>query len=211
MGILCQECRCCVAGAVLLMLHPIAVAAQGFVSPAVGTSFGAAVGDFKFEPKVNVGVVTGWLGPGVIGFEVDINHTADLYTIRDPSMTRLGIQIARDSRFTSVMGNVVFHTPRSSGGASLRPYASGGVGLTATKIDGPFPYADAFDVNLKDPAINVGGGAMYFFGRHLGIRADIRYINVISKRSERVGGSTHFTVNDLALWRATLGAAFQFH
>jgi len=84
-----------VAGAVLLMLDPTVVAAQGFVSPAIGTNFGAAVGRFKFEPKVDIGVVTGWLGPGMVGFEVDINHTADLFTLRDP--TEFGPQIARDS------------------------------------------------------------------------------------------------------------------
>lgn len=131
-----QVCHWWMAGTTLLALHPTTVAAQAVVSPTIGTTLGAAVGRLNLEPKLSVGATAGWLGPAFIGFEAEINHIADQITLQDPSQFVLGTQISRDSRLTTVLANVVLHTPRSNGMPSFRPYVSGGFGLASTNVVG---------------------------------------------------------------------------
>ena len=57
---------------------------------------------------------------------------------------------------------------------SFRPYATGGIGLMRMHVvsEPENPFVD----NEHEVGWNVGGGAMALFGRHLGLRGDVRYV-----------------------------------
>ena len=100
------------------------------------------------------------------------------------------------------MGNVTVGLPfdrtRASG---VRPYLIGGIGLMRARIDGP-SYGHSIANN--DVGVNVGGGVMGFFGHHIGVRADLRYLRSL----EDDNSTNSFGQIDLApfhYWRTSFG------
>ena len=111
-----------------------------------------------------------------------------------------------DSNVTSIMGNVVVGVPiGGQTGGGIRPYASGGIGLLKTRVDG----GDLFDdFNRNDLGINVGGGVQGYFTDTIGIRGDIRYFR--SLEDDEADGEFDLGLADFDFWRATVGVTFRF-
>jgi opacity protein-like surface antigen len=95
------------------------------------------------------------------------------------------------------MGNAVVAAPLSWIGESLRPYASGGLGIMRTRVEDVF---DIFSTDRNLLGVNVGGGAIGFLTERVGVRVDVRYFHSVSDLDER----DPISIGDaeLSFWRA---------
>ena len=198
--------------AATLALTPGKAAADWYLTPYVGGVFGANAdfddfdddADFEdqFERRVNFGAALGWMGNGVIGFEADFSYTPNFFenTAGDADFD------FGDSNVTSLMGNLVVGAPfGGQTGPGIRPYASGGIGLLRTQVDG----GDFFDdLSRNDLGVNVGGGIPGFFTDNFGIRGDVRYFR--SLEDDEADDEFDLGLASFDFWRATVGVTFRF-
>jgi len=195
--------------ALALAATPERAAADWLFTPFIGTNFGgkANFGDFndfddEFERRVNFGASLGWMGKGIVGAEVDFGWSPNFFenTVGDSNFA------FGDSNVTTLMGNLIVGAPiGGQSGPGIRPYASGGVGLIRTRVDG----GDFFDdLDTNDFGFNVGAGLHGFFSDNVGIRGDIRYFR--SLQDNEPDDEFDLAVSDFDFWRATVGVTFRF-
>jgi opacity protein-like surface antigen len=196
--------------AATLALTPEKAAADWYLTPYVGGVFGgnADFGDFnddfddEAERRITFGGALGWMGNGIVGFEADFGWTPNFFenTLGDEDFD------FGDSNVTSLMGNLVVGAPfGGQTGPGIRPYASGGIGLLRTQVDG----GDLFDdLSRNDLGVNVGGGVHGFFSDNVGIRGDIRYFR--SLQDDEADDEFDLGLADFDFWRATVGVTFRF-
>jgi opacity protein-like surface antigen len=195
--------------AALVVAAPSRASADWLITPFVGGVLGgnADFGDFddfddEVERRVNAGASLGWMGEGIIGFEVDFGWTPNFFedTVGDADFA------FGDSNVTTLMGNVLVGAPiGGQTGPGVRPYASGGVGLIRANIDG----GDFFDdLNSNDFGMNVGAGIHAFFSDNVGVRGDVRYFR--SLEDNEADGEFDLGLADFDFWRATVGVTFRF-
>src|SRR5262245_6474338 len=159
--------------AVLLgVVTPAAARADGLIVPFVGVNFGgnsgrelsAAIDAERF----NWGVSVSYMGAGVLGIEGDIAHSPDFF-----GQTDIG-----GSSVLTATANLLIGIPiGGQTGVGFRPYALGGLGVMRSE-------AHAFDGRRLDDtnaAWDFGGGAMFFFGTNVGLRADFRYFRTFGR------------------------------
>jgi opacity protein-like surface antigen len=60
----------------------------------------------------------------------------------------------------------------------LRPYGTVGLGLMRTRVE---LDVESILASENQIAWNIGGGAMLFLGRHVGLRGDIRYFHSLQE------------------------------
>lgn len=193
----------------LLLASPSRASADWLFTPFVGANFGgnADFGEFddfddEFEQRVDLGASLGWMGGGIVGFEVDFGWSPNFFenTI-GPGDFEFG-----DNNVTTLMGNVLVGIPvGGQSGPGIRPYASGGVGLIRTHVDGA-GFFDDLDSN--DFGMNVGAGVNGFFTDNIGIRGDIRYFR--SLQDDEPDELFDLALSDFDFWRATVGVTFRF-
>jgi opacity protein-like surface antigen len=148
-------------------MAPAAASADGMIVPFLGVNFGSSAGreisnaiDAK---RFDWGVSLAYMGGGIIGFEADIARSPDFF-----GRTDVG-----GSSVLTATGNLVIGIPiGGQKGVGFRPYALAGVGLIRSKVDA---FGDVLSVDDTKGAWDFGGGAMFFFGSHVGLRADLRY------------------------------------
>jgi opacity protein-like surface antigen len=196
--------------AATVALTPGRAAADWYLTPYVGGVFGgnADFGDFdddfddEAERRINFGAALGWMGHGVIGFEADFSWTPNFFE----NTAGGGDFDFGDSNVTTLMGNLVVGAPfGGQTGPGIRPYASGGIGLLRTQVDG----GDFFDdLSRNDLGVNVGAGLHGFFGDNIGIRGDIRYFR--SLQDDEADDEFDLGLADFDFWRATVGVTFRF-
>src|ERR1700752_2431667 len=96
--------------AILIGAAPAPAAADWLLTPFVGANFGgnANFGDFatfddEVERRVDFGASLGWMGKGIVGFEVDFGYSPNFFqdTIGDANF-EFG-----DSNVTTLMANVL--------------------------------------------------------------------------------------------------------
>jgi len=156
----------------------------------------------KFEHKVDYGASIGWMGKGIIGAEADFGYSPNFFN----NTANPNFSVTSGSNVTTLTGNILIGVPAGGHGASIRPYAVGGVGLIRENVN---DVGDLFTAQSKnDFGFDVGGGVMGFFAQNVGLRGDVRYF-----RGFR--GSSSDTVTGLALsdfhyWRGSLGVTFKF-
>lgn len=181
------------ATALVALIVTVAPArADWLFTPYLGVSFG---GDTSGQ-HVTYGASLGWMGGGVIGFEVDGAFAPDLFDEDD------GLDLAiQDSNATTLMGNLIIGAPLGA----VRPYVSGGAGLIRTRV------ADAdefFDINDNSFGVNVGAGVMGFISDNVGLRGDVRYFRSIQDTNGSNDIDLGFGAFDF--WRGALGVTFRF-
>ena len=177
-----------------LALPSAARAQQTFFTPYVGSSFNSTVDEYDFGTKLHYGLALTWLGQSGLGFEVDLGYAPTFF---EPGEDEF---FAFDSRgsVTTLMGNLVL----GGGGGGLKPYASGGVGLMRSHIEG---FSDLVDYKDNGFGVNVGGGLRGGSGR-LGIRGDLRYFRQISNLTPL----NDFELGGLSFWRGSIGVSLGF-
>jgi hypothetical protein len=198
-----------IAAAVVLSASaaaPSQASADWLLTPFIGSTFGGnadiadvAGGTFadNFDQKLNYGASLAWMGGGIVGFEVDFGYSPNFFGV---SNSNPGLDFIGDGNVTTAMGNLVVGAPLGG----VRPYASGGLGLIASKVDNPTQFFDKASSN--DLGMDVGGGVM-FLGGNVGVRGDIRYFRSLSNHDSN---SVDFSLGDFRFWRGTVGVTFKF-
>ena len=198
-----------VVAGLMLVSSPSRASADWLFTPFIGANFGgnADFGDFddfddEFEKRVDFGASLGWMGAGIIGFEVDFGWSPNFFeNTVGPSDFEFG-----DNNVTTLMGNLLVGIPvGGQTGPGIRPYASGGVGLIRTHIDGAGFFND---LDSNDFGLNVGAGVNGFFTDNFGIRGDVRYFR--SLEDNEPDDEFDLALSDFDFWRATVGLTFRF-
>lgn len=193
---------------VLLVLAaaPGRASADWLFTPFLGATFGGSANiggggeNFtdEFERKLSYGATLAWMGGGAVGFEVDFGYSPNFFRVSDDST---GFDLVGDGNVTTLMGNLVIGAPLGG----VRPYASGGMGLLKSKVDGVGQFFDQIDSN--DLGFNAGAGVIGFFTDNVGIRGDVRYFR--SLRDNDPDG-VDLRLGDFKFWRGTVGLTLKF-
>lgn len=179
----------------LILFTAAPARADWLFTPYLGVTFG---GDTTGQ-HVTYGGSLGWMGAGVIGFEIDGAFAPDVFDTDD------GVDLAiQDSNATTLMANLIVGIPigRARG---VRPYVSGGAGLMRSSVK---DVGDLFNVNDNSFGANVGAGVMGFVRDNFGIRGDLRYFR--SLQDTDIGDDFDIDFGTFDFWRATFGVTFRF-
>jgi opacity protein-like surface antigen len=177
---------------------PGAAQADGLLIPFLGVNFGGNSGkelsDAVDAKRFNWGVSLAYMGGGVLGLEADIARSPDFYGKTD---------VGGSSVFTAT-GNILLGVPiGGQRGVGIRPYALAGIGVIRSKVDA---FGEVFSLDDSKAAWDFGGGAMFFLGTHVGIRADVRYFRTFGDVTiDPFQGS-----NTLDFTRASAGLILRF-
>ncbi len=185
---------------------PTKASADWLLTPFLGSTFGgnADIADVagstfsnEFEQKLNYGASLAWMGGGVVGFEFDFGYSPNFFGV---SSSNAGFDLTGDGNVTTAMGNIVVGAPLGG----FRPYASGGLGVIASRVDNPSQFFTKTSTN--DLGMDVGGGVM-FLGGNVGVRGDLRYFRSLSNNDL---DTVDFALGDFRFWRGTVGVTFKF-
>jgi opacity protein-like surface antigen len=190
------------AAVAALALAPVQARAEGYISPWVATNAGTGFnsnnlsGSFD-NGRIGFGTQVGAMGKGIIGGELDLGWS--------PSFFGNTTDFGNNSVF-NLMGNVIVGIPvGGTHGAGLRPYATAGLGLIRTQIDGG-TIATVSSSN-NDFGWNAGAGLMGYFSDHVGLRGDVRYLRTLQNNSN--GAAISFDPGDFHFWRASIGVVLR--
>ncbi len=181
------------AAAILVVLAlPAYARAQGYVAPGIGVVFGNPSAQGRADFVADIGWVPRF---EPIGVELDVMFAPSFFGNEGPY---------GQNGVTTVMGNVVIAGGEGGrrgfgrrGGASVRPYLSGGIGVMHETVTAP---ATAVELTNNDLGVNVGAGFMALSRRSIGVRADVRYFR------DLVGGQTgNVDFGSFHFWRAGIG------
>jgi opacity protein-like surface antigen len=173
--------RTIVLSLLLGVLTPAAARADGLIVPFFGVNFGGDTGNELANAidaeRFNWGVSLAYMGGGFLGLELDIAHSPDFY-----GKTDIG-----GSSVLTATGNLVVGVPfGGQQGFGVRPYALAGIGVIRSKVDA---FGEVLSLDNSNFAWDFGGGAMLFFGNHVGVRGELRYF--------RTFGDVDFDLIDL--------------
>ena len=146
--------------------------ADAIFVPFIGVNFagnsGNEISNAIDAQRFNWGFSLGYMGGGVLGFEADLGYSPDFY-----GRTDLG-----GSSVLTATGNLLIGIPfGGQEGFGIRPYALAGLGVVRSKVDA---FGDVLSFDNSKAGWDVGGGAMFFFGTHVGLRAEVRYFRTFS-------------------------------
>ena len=149
------------------VVTPAAARADGMIVPFFGVNFGGnsgrGIANAIDAKRFDWGVSFAYMGAGVLGLEADIARSPDFY-----GRTDIG-----GSSVLTATGNLLVGIPiGGQKGVGFRPYALAGLGVIRSKVDG---FSDVLSLDNSEAAFDFGGGAMFFFGTHVGVRGDVRY------------------------------------
>src|SRR5712691_1288839 len=139
--------------------------ADGFIVPFVGFNFGGDSGNCPSltnceQKRTNFGVSLGKMGSAV-GFEEDFSYAKNFF----------GDTPGASNSVLSLMSNLLI----GPGVGPVRPYVLGGFGLIrphVSSLTGSLTGLGATEKNAI--GYDIGGGVTGMFGRHLGVRGDLR-------------------------------------
>ena len=190
--------RLIAVASLLLALTPAPALADGFIVPFVGFNFGgdsssncASLTDCK-QKRLNVGVSLSSMGP-VFGLEEDISYVKHFF-----GDAPLG---GTDNSVFSAMSNLLVGV----GVGPVRPYVVGGVGLIRPHVSSLTGSLTSLGTGKNALGYDLGGGVTGMFGRHVGIRGDIRLFRTMQDVNLLI-----FTGQKLEFWRASAGLALAF-
>jgi Outer membrane protein beta-barrel domain len=188
--------------AATLVLSPAQARAEGYISPWVATNAGTGfdgnnLGRSFDNGRAGIGTQVGAMGKGIIGAELDLGWSPSFFG----SKSDFG-----NNSVIDVMGNIIVGLPiGGTRGAGIRPYATAGLGLLRTQIDGG-TIATVSSSN-NDFGWNAGGGVMGYFSDHFGLRGDVRYLRNIQNNSS--GAVIDFDPGNFHFWRASIGVVIR--
>lgn len=186
-----------------LALAPTQARAEGYISPWVATNAGTGfnnnnLGSSFGNGRVGVGTQVGAMGKGIFGAELDLGWSPSFFgTTNDFG----------NNSVIDVMGNLIVGVPvGGTHGAGIRPYATAGLGLLRTQIDGG-TIANVSSSN-NDLGWNAGAGVMGYFSDHFGLRGDVRYLRNLQNNSTSVT-NVNFDPGNFHFWRASIGVVLR--
>jgi hypothetical protein len=182
-------------GALALVLAPTPAKADGFVTPWIGTAFGS---NYK-NGQTTFGVSAGGMGAGIFGAEVDFGDSPSFFGNKSDFGS---------NTVMTLMGNAILGIPvGGTRGPGVRPYIVGGVGLVRTQIDG----GSLVQVSTSDNQFgwDLGAGVMGYFGQHVGLRGDVRYLRSFQNSNNGITTVDFNGNGQLHFWRASIGVLFR--
>jgi hypothetical protein len=195
-----------------LAAWPAEVRADILITPFIGGTFAGQTtlpifgvpppDPISLSKSLVIGAAGTWLGRGILGVEGEVAYSPSFFERAEAG------QALVSSYFTTVSGNVLVITPLSVTRESLRPYATGGLGLLHVVVSDRVGLAL---VNRNLLALNFGGGAIGMLNDRTGIRFDIRHTR--SVRDDEAppngfgGGESRVR---LSYWRATVGVTLSY-
>jgi len=152
---------------------PAAARADTLLMPFFGANIGGRSGRELARGidagRFDWGVSLAFMGAGILGLEADVAYSPDFFGSSD---------IGGSSVLTAT-GNLVIGIPiGGQSGVGFRPYVLGGAGVIRSQVDALNP---GLSVDQSEAAWDVGGGAMFFFANHVGLRADLRYFRTFGR------------------------------
>ncbi len=178
----------------ILMWSAAPARAQSFISPMYGVNFGGVSGCPQLtgcrNEQTNVSVAAGFFSR-VIAVEAEVAYAP----------TFLGEAAGLSSSAVTLMGNVML-APEVG---RLRPYMLGGVGLIGARVVLTTPSPTTTNESVL--GFGIGGGAMGFVTRHIGLRVDMRYFHSFSDFT--VAGLT-LSSDNIDYSRASAGVVVRF-
>jgi hypothetical protein len=177
--------------AACILAAPSAARADWIVSPFIGAHLGANAP----HTSPAVGVSGGWMGK-VVGAEVDLGYGPEFFAQNG---------FVTDRRMLTVMGNVIVTSPWG-GRDAFKPYVSGGLGVLKPKLS---EAGGIFALDAKKLGMDVGGGAIGFFNRNVGLRGDIHYFRGLRKSDDDTN-AFGLDLSTFHFWRASVGLAVRF-
>jgi len=183
------------------MTAPAAARADGLLVPFVGVNFGGnsgkALSNAIDAKRFDWGISLAYMGAGILGVEADIAHSPDFY-----GKTDLG-----GSSVLTATGNLLIGIPiGGQKGVGFRPYGLAGLGVVRSSIDA---FGDVAGRDTTEAAWDFGGGAMFFFANHVGVRGEVRYFRTFSDVAFDVLGVTPVR-ETLDFTRASVGFIVRF-
>ena len=159
-----------VLSAALLICAGCAAEARAdvYVSPFWAVNFGGDAGgtfnnNVSDRNRTTNGVAVGFMGGGILGFELDVAYTDKFYGEG---------AVVGDNSLLTVMPAVIMGVPiGGQQGPGIRPYATAGVGIIRRELS--ISGVDVFDGS--DMAYSLGFGVMGYFSNHVGLRADYKF------------------------------------
>jgi len=183
--------------ALFLLLHARGAAAQGFISPFVGTTF-TSPSTVGTATKPGFGVAVGAAG-GIVGAEVEYGYFPEL-------LDNSANAIAKNKVIT-ISGSTLI-------GPTIGPvkvYGALGAGdlyLSVTSLSSVvIPNSQSISNNYF--TFNVGGGVFGYFSPHFGVRGDLRYTRAFGFNVTDLQASG-LTLDHFDFWRGFGGLAIKF-
>ena len=163
--------------------------------------FGGNAGGSTVQTQTNFGVSAAWMGAGIVGAEFDAGWAPNFF---ETNPTTVFID---NSNLSTYMVNAIVGVPAGGQtGRGFRPYGVVGLGaLQASVTSNTLGFVDRSYTAL---GWNVGGGAMGFFGNHIGVRGDVRHFQLAQSSLTNVpllGDAGHFS-----FWRVTGGVVLRW-
>src|SRR5262245_25105212 len=184
---------CVVLAAAGVVLVPAPVRADGYVTP----WFGVTGVESNDNGQFTLGLVTGYMGAGVFGFEADFGYTPDFLGPRDI--------FGKSTAFT-MTGDFILGIPiGGTHGAGVRPFVSGGFGLIRTGHE-RLTVVDGSEAT-NQLCYDFGAGMMGFFSQHFGLRGELTYLRSLD--DESVLSPFDLSPGRLRFWRVSGGVTFR--
>jgi hypothetical protein len=176
--------------AILLLLGASSARAEILVTGFGGVAFGGATD----KSRGTYGGAIGFLGAGVVGFEVEGATTPDFFG-------SAGGGVFTENNVLTLMGNIILAAPAGP----VRIYGTAGAGLLKTRLEDPDRL---FSIDSNDFGINVGGGLIVFLGNHVGLRGDVRYFRDLQDADP--DGEFDLDFGNVDYWRGVGGITLRF-
>ena len=176
-----------------------------FVGSNLSGTISAPVGSLVGDPsRTTFGGSIAVMGGGVFGVEADFGYSPRFFG-SDIEVRGVPLSLVRNNVTTGMVNLTVGLPLEGRSGVGLRPYAVAGVGVIRQQLD---VAGGAISHTSTDLGYDVGGGAILFFGRHVGLRGDLRYLsttgsNPFASLVNLREGSFHFT-------RASVGLTLRY-
>lgn len=182
-------------GALAFVLAPAVAHAEGYFSPWASTQAGSSFNN----GRAGFGFDAGGMGAGVVGGELDFGYSPSFFGTENDFGHNTVINL---------MGNVMLGIPvGGTRGAGVRPFATAGLGLLRTQIDGgTIAHVSSSNNQL---GWNAGAGVMGYFSDHFGLRGDLKYFRGFEDLNT---GNTVIDLNgnnQLHFWRAAVGVVIR--
>lgn len=193
----------------VLLISPATASADVLFTPFVGANVGGSSSspllNLAGDPsRTNFGASAAIMSGGIFGLEADFGYTPRFFGT-DVPIAGVPVTIAQN-RVITAMANLTAGVPlQGRSGVGIRPYGVAGVGLIRQQID---VAGGLLGYTANDLGYDVGGGLMIFFGRHVGLRGDVRHFrsvggNTVSDLIDLEPGAFNFT-------RTSVGITFRY-
>ncbi len=182
--------RCLTAMALALLVGAGTVHSETLVTGFGGVALGGATD----RNRGTYGVSLGFLGHGVLGFEVEFATTPEFFgNGREDVFT--------DNNVVTLMGSFLVALPAGP----VRIYGAAGAGLFKTRLADPDRL---LNLDSNDFGVNVGGGVLVSPSAHFALRADVRYFRDLKDADP--DGQFDLNLGNVDYWRVVGGLTLKF-